>query len=436
MLHVILLAFWLICAMETPLSGGVQSTFDTSGSALQAQQFFNNVRWDDIWPFDTPDLVPSDRPQSSHYVTPCEVELGSQGTGRYPTVISKQFLPGVIKIRGPEKNMNCECIGEHRMNCLISVRYGSFEHLVVLRRIGSMFSCPPQEDLNPFFCTPEAIDFNGQIFANNIFFKHTHCSPEVIAKIEVRDFSKKLGIKRSYSAPGRWSYPEYNLIPQSLCTDGGDNGVCPITQKEFEDTMLVYVMKTDKQKVKERQSVVCITAEGLRMLASQSDDGTFKDPLNREGGQPLTILRFYDPYVIFEDDPSKCERTTQTDSVTPRKGKRRVPGRIISSRSLRDNSLDVSSFADLHVQDVVRRSKSSSGSGASSSNTPSFTGIERGSQTQEEKIAAASFASHIWLDVHILIIFFIILTSIYLCNMIFFHTLNQIQPQHEYVALI
>jgi len=437
MLDVILLAFHLICAIETPLSGGVQSTFDASGSAVQMEQFFNNVRWEDIWPFDTPDLVPSSRPQASHYVTPCEMELGSQGTGRYPNVISKQFLPGVIKISGPEKNMNCECISEHRMNCLITVRYGSFEHDVVLRRIGSMFSCPSQEDLIPFFCTLEAIDFNGQIFANNIFFKHTHCSPEVIAKIEVQDSSKKLGIKRSNSAPKRWRYPEYNLIPQSLCTDGGDNGVCPITQKEFEDTMLVYVMKTDKQKVLQRQPVVCITAEGLRMLASQNDDGTFKDPLNREGGQPLTILKFYDPYVIFEDDPTKCDRTTQTDSFTPGKGKARIPGRAIPSKSLSswENSQGLATFADLRVHDVVRRSKSSS-SAASSSNAPSFTGIEKGSQTGEEKIATSYFSSNVRLNVYILLILFIVLTSYYHFNIIPFHFWKQPRHQHHYDAFL
>jgi len=358
---------------ERSVSGAAPSGLATAETLDVQQRLFR-----DLWPFTS-----DSQPDGDHYVTPCEQELGSQETGRYPTLISQQFLPDVIQIEGPQKNMNCVCNSDIRMTCTITVRSQSFQHIVVRRRIGDPIFCPRQEDLSPFFCVPESVDMQGQVFLNNIFFKHTLCYPPVVARIDVQLLYIKPTLKRYQSAPSRWHYQEHFPIHQSLCTDGADEGVCPITQEPFTEFTVVYILRIDRAKVEEKRKVVCISASGLRHLASQREDKKFRDPLNRENGELLTISSYYDSYVIFEDDPSRCDRAIQTDPKHMQPKGRPTPGRVLR-KGISEPSMPT--FADLAAGAPVRRKRTDLIS-PSRDFQPSFTGIEKGSQTHESKIS-------------------------------------------------
>merc|ERR1719510_1732288 len=88
---------------------------------------------------------------SSEFSTPCQQRLGLDGDGKYPRMISQQFLSGVVQFSGPEKNLFCECTGEHKMVCKIVVDFQSFKHEAVKHRIGTYVSRPQKADLKPFF---------------------------------------------------------------------------------------------------------------------------------------------------------------------------------------------------------------------------------------------------------------------------------------------
>ena len=45
------------------------------------------------------------------------------------------------------------------------------------------------------------------------------------------------------------------MIRQSQCTDGSNHGVCPITQGEFADKSIVYVLKSDQDNVSRGEKV-------------------------------------------------------------------------------------------------------------------------------------------------------------------------------------
>jgi len=399
------------------LSGGFDLVPDQSADSsernfdfLIQDPVFLGPLADDPWSFAFPrvERPPQTREDESHYVTACQQELGMDGNGRYPRVISQQFMTGVIHSSGDKKNLNCKCVGSERMECTIRVRLKSLEHEIVIRRIGTLHHRPPADKLKPFFVIPEYSGIYGTAL-NSLYFKHTHCYPPVIAEINVAIDKLPLQIQRSQSAPALWHY-SYQSIRQSLCTDGGSNGVCPITQEDFRDNTIVYVLKTDERKVQEKKSVVCISAEGLRSLmqTSGSDDKSFRDPLNREEGR-LLKLADYTPYVIFEDDPRKCNRAIQTEALSRRNSiatKRATPGKVIQRGRSEPILVSKPTFADLSALEAVQKKPSSgspyqapSSSSAESSNAPlifqhtptlkrvSYTGVEKGSQTHEQSVS-------------------------------------------------
>jgi len=415
-----------LCYCEKQLSGaGLSGGFDLVPVVDSSDRNFDYVIQDPVFlgPMADDPLIftfrrverPPTARDETHYVTACQQELGMDGNGRYPRVISQQFMTGIINSSGDTKNLNCKCVESEKMECTITVRFKSLEHEIVRRRIGSFSSRPPADKLTPFFIIPEYSGIFGSALINNLYFKHTLCYPPVIAEINVAINKLPPQIQRSQSAPALWHY-SFRSIRQSLCTDGSSNGVCPITQEDFRDNTIVYVLKTDKLKVEEKKAVVCISAEGLRSLmqTSGSDDKSFRDPLNREGGS-LLKLEDYIPYVIFEDDPRKCNRAIQTESLSQESRiptKRATPGKVIQRGRSEPMMVSKPSFADISALEAVQKKPSSgspsqalSSSSAESSNAPlvfqhmpalkraSFTGVEKGSQTHEQFVSQKYFLS-------------------------------------------
>merc|ERR1719493_419441 len=106
--------------------------------------------------------------------------------------------------------------------------------------------------------------------------------------------------RRTKSAPDSFHYPT-NPIPIKLC---GSDAVCPITQQEFRIGDAVYVLKSDISNIRKGKSVVCISAPGLKNLASRSKELKLQDPLKRESGRLLSLEDDYVKYVLSDAEPS------------------------------------------------------------------------------------------------------------------------------------
>jgi len=110
-------------------------------------------------------------------------------------------------------------------------------------------------------------------------------------------------IRRTHSAPARVAqafHPE-NFMAIHLCQDAEGKATCPIMLTDFEPHDIVYILKTDVDKVREGKSVVCISSEGLMKLSRTPDsirDYGFVDPLKRTGEQFLTVEHDFIAYIL------------------------------------------------------------------------------------------------------------------------------------------
>merc|ERR1719445_804611 len=71
----------------------------------------------------------------------------------------------------------------------------------------------------------------------------------------------------------------------TMCTDGTPDKVCPILETRFESGDPVYILKSEREKVRAHEAVKCVSVTGLRKLAldeSSIAQGGFKDPFGRE----------------------------------------------------------------------------------------------------------------------------------------------------------
>jgi len=113
-------------------------------------------------------------------------------------------------------------------------------------------------------------------------------------------------IRRSNSAPARVSqafHPE-NFMPIHLCQDAEGKATCPIMLTDFTPHDVVYILKTDVDKVWQGKSVVCISSEGLMKLSRTPEsirDYGFVDPLKRTGEQFLTVEHDFVAYILVAE---------------------------------------------------------------------------------------------------------------------------------------
>jgi len=189
----------------------------------------------------------------------------------------------------------------------------------------------------------------------NIVYQHPDCDPNVFAIILVHDFSQgyivprrqrastdpdtrsgsnppklsrssstpnfaspKLQLppdQRPKEAPVKYHYPQ-KFIPMSLCTDGCSDAECPITRMPFRANQIVYILKSDEEKVVSKMPLACISAEGLLVLQKSprtKEAGGFKDPLKRTGERLLSLKDDYVAYIVH-DDSATCSRSEGSPS--------------------------------------------------------------------------------------------------------------------------
>jgi len=229
-------------------------------------------------------------------MTPCEVELGIDGLGRYPQVISQQFAPGLVVANGRGRNLWCVCVTANRMKCEIFVRSGSLQEKKVFQRIQGADTSPNQR-LKPFFLNSILYDNPGGIYDPDLFFELPGCkeNQRVFCNIEIRHDPRLL--TRSASAPSSLNYPN-KFIFLSKCMDASEQ--CPITHEDFQPGKLVYILKVEEEKLKSGKCVVCISYDGLNNLQDSNADSFFRDPLRRTGDRMLQKNDF-SLYLIVDD---------------------------------------------------------------------------------------------------------------------------------------
>lgn len=253
------------------------------------------------YPFNFPDPQPL---FASAFETgsPCALVLGRDENGRYPKEIAREFLEDTVRPAEPGRNMFCRCLDNETMECRIIVPDNSLEQQVVNRRLDS--SDP--EALRPFWVAVQRAD--------RPFMYHDHTSvPPIYCIIIVEVEQMPARFSRSQSDPYLYRYPS-RTIPVTQCTENNPGAVCPITQQPFTHNQIVYVLKSERSKVKQGLPVSCISAEGLRKY-SRMKEGQFKDPLKREGDKMLNIKDNYHAYTITTQ--TTRNRNTQTDITGP-----------------------------------------------------------------------------------------------------------------------
>jgi len=99
-----------------------------------------------------------------------------------------------------------------------------------------------------------------------------------------------------------------------MCVKGTPGGECPVSwvvSNKFESGQAVFVIKGDEEKVAERIPIPCISAVGIRVLASIHGQDTVsqhrevsinKDPWGREAGRDLIVGVDYVMIFIFDDE--------------------------------------------------------------------------------------------------------------------------------------
>jgi len=247
----------------------------------------------------------------------CVRELGDDGYGRYPRLIEAEFPPGMVSVRESSRNMVCFCLTDTLMTCRIRLVKNSIPYDAVTRR----FDRSDLTRLLPFypFMMPAGLDSPGAPLA----FQYEGCpEPKVSAIIQliVRDQKSNsddsasssgsptpgTSRQRRNSSPPLFRYTE-KKISKHLCGAGSGDVICPITHEELSDGNIVYILRQDSTRLSEGKSVICISSEGLKQLASQRKDGRFIDPFHRTEVHFLSIENDFEPYMIRtprEEGPS------------------------------------------------------------------------------------------------------------------------------------
>jgi len=224
--------------------------------------------------------------------------------------IAAQFPPGVVRPKAPRRNLACFCTAWNWMICAIFLVPQSGEFTAVLKRLDRsnearlkpFYTAYPDEAGRP--SAPMMISYEEKV--------------RVYAEIE--------------------PIPFYRCGTVAMCKDGTPDGECPVDASEFVSGQAVFILKTDEEKVVDRQPIPCISAVGIRVLASiHGQDSVMahrevylkRDPFGRQPGKDLIVGVDYIMIFIFDDhdlrsgicgDDShfdELETTSETTSEQP-----------------------------------------------------------------------------------------------------------------------
>jgi len=232
-------------------------------------------------------LHPHMNPGSMLRISQCEVEMGTDQTGRYPILISRAFPDGVIRITGTPKNprnLHCRCQSHRWAICHIVVRAGSLEEALIINKFRG--NDPLGGGMKPFRIFESQWDLNKIVF------------------IETDAFG------------GRKVWAEMHLIhtdaclPSRMCTSPlMDSGtpVCPVLYQPFTNGESIFVPNANKDSVMKGRRSRCVSAMGLRQLNAEAIsmgnlDG-FIDPLDVvPSPNRVTIDDFFGIFLVISNE--------------------------------------------------------------------------------------------------------------------------------------
>jgi len=259
-------------------------------------------------------------------VTPCQQVLGSNGNGRYPRLIAREFMTDMVMAGDPKRNLVCKCEKPDFMVCTIHVKPDSLEETAVMFRLERS----DKDRLLPFFVVEnpappllsEASSSTDSLMEPPIMFEGGN-DPPVLCHIIVEHridpvqgpemrpvLTKSVSnpdslvpkppmLARSNSSPSRSNFPT-KALPLRLCTQN----VCPVTLEPILSHDIVYVLKADAEDIANDKPVPCISAFALKRLARDSSDGTFSDPLKRSQ-KKFSIANDFNVYVIVGNNGAR-----------------------------------------------------------------------------------------------------------------------------------
>jgi len=387
-------------------------------------------------------------------VTPCQQVLGSNGNGRYPRLIAREFMTDMVMAGDPKRNLVCRCEKPDFMVCTIHVKPGSLEETAVMFRLERS----DKDRLLPFFVVenPEASSSTDLIVEPPIMFEGGN-DPPVLCHIivqhsidpvqgpEIRPVLTKsvsdpnsLTLKppvltRSNSSPSLLNFPTKPL-PLRLCTQD----VCPVTLDPILSHDIVYVLKSDAEDIANNKPVPCISAYALKRLARDSSDGKFYDPLKRIKSK-LSVANDFNVYVIVANngarsshsgpsgDPGPSSSQAGPSGLHPDPGGLSTPNTGPSSSGSSDEYIPVNAV----IRPAATSQGSHSGAGPSQiapvevqahvvpggSNPGALQAIVESVEKDEERVSIANVqkSSHILVKIlfllHLLFLFHFILLS-------------------------
>jgi len=211
-------------------------------------------------------------------LSPCEIEVGVNQTGRYLREISRAFPNDVVRSEGPNRNLRCQCTTAQWMICTIIIVPGSEEH----RAIQDKLHRSNHERMIPFYEVPSILNPRK---APLLF--HKKCAmglPIVFAEIEVIDRDA--------------------CASMDVCIGEDGSSHCPLTRKVFQNGDSVFVLRSDEEKVSRGEKAPCMHLTGLRDKALSDTairNGGFKDPLSRSS-KLVNLRDDYSQFLIFNDE--------------------------------------------------------------------------------------------------------------------------------------
>jgi len=237
-------------------------------------------------------LKPLGRLHEKHILpglSPCEIELGRKGNGRYLQLIAREFSGGLIQPEGSPPNMQCKCVSSHWMTCFIIVRHGSLEEKIVADRLMRHAT-----NFAPFTLIPSNTDKPKLVFKKDDFFSPP-TGNSVIAELQFIN-------------------PE-ECIMEMRCVslDGEFPPICPFTMQPISSGDAVFIFDREFQAAITHQDihVHCISAIGMRRILS--DDRTirqkgFEDPFKIFKKRLMTRKDYAGPFMIANyDNADNCK---------------------------------------------------------------------------------------------------------------------------------
>jgi len=217
--------------------------------------------------------------------TPCDQELGpDDGSGRYPTLIASEFPINSVFSSGRKRNLFCKCFNADNMICFIIV----FPNTVQEQAIDDRLNKETRERLRPFFVAPQQLPLGEY----PIFYENSECSPPVYAEIRLERDAENFIENLEKEEQKLKNMITIESLPLILCLPAH----CSITGLPLRRYDVVYVLTSDVPKLKRKESVRCISSDGLRKLERAGGDL----PGQSKRGEDRATVELYKSYVIYE----------------------------------------------------------------------------------------------------------------------------------------